>query len=228
MPTLRSSKRLESEERRCLQEMRDEGISIPGCSVESESSLNVSVIGGLETLIFNLPTGLAGYCIWLRIVAGKSGRIFLEECEIITEFDDQIVLECFDLGGPNCQVGQCSYPKSEVLNDRFPLRLRGRGDLIVGVILATGLKPIPAEFLQGMRVPFTLNLSDQFWNKTSVNSTLSVDRSTTPRKRLGRPVSSIFDSLEIAETAIRFGEISGWSQSSATRPRSPKWFDHSR
>ena len=72
-----------------------------------------------------------------------------------------------------------------MLNDRFPLRLRGRGDLIVGVILATGLTPIPAEYLQGMRVPFTLNLSDQFWNKTSVNSTLSVDRSTTPRKETG-------------------------------------------
>jgi hypothetical protein len=58
-------------------------------------------------LIFNLRSGLAGYVIQLRLVARRSGLILLEQCEVTTEFDDQIELECFDLGGPICQLGQC-------------------------------------------------------------------------------------------------------------------------
>ena len=209
MPILkrRLSGREEAERQRCLREMRDEGVSVLEDSSESGPAVQVSVIGGLETLIFNLPSGLAGYAIWFRFVAGKPGRILLEECEISTEFDDQIVLERFESGGSCCQIGQCCYLKPEVKDrlGRFPLRFCGRGDLIVGVILATGLKPIPTKYLQGMRVPFTSCFWSQLGSKISTSSTLSADRSTTPRKRLGRPVGGIFNSLEIPETRTTFG-----------------------
>jgi hypothetical protein len=204
-PKKRLSSSEEAEYFRCLREMRDEGVSVSEDFSESGPDFHISVIGGLETLIFNLPGGLAGYAIWLRIVARKSGLIWLE-CEILTEFDDQIVLECFEPGGPYCQVGQSCYLKEEVLNDRFPLRFHRRGDMIVGVIMATGLKPIPAKYFQGMMVPFILSLWDPFGNKTSISSTLSADRSTTPRPKLGRPVSGTFGSLEIPETRIPFGK----------------------
>jgi len=113
-------------------------VEIPDDSPECAPALDISVIGGTESLIFNLPSGLPGYAIALRLVAGKSGLI-LHECEITTSVDDQIVLECFDLGGPICRLGQCQFPKSEVLNDRFPLKFHRCGHMIEGVILATGL-----------------------------------------------------------------------------------------
>ena len=197
----RLSRSEEAEDRRCLREMRAEGIDVnsPDDSPEHAPALNITVVGGLVSLIFNLPSGLAGYAIWLRLVASRSGLILPEQCVVTTEFDDQIVLECFDLGGPICQLGQCRYHKSEVLNDRFPLRFHRRGQMVDGVILATGLKPIPKEYVQGMTVPFQLTVWDQFRNEINVESKLSVDRSTTPRPRLARLVSSLFDPERIPE-----------------------------
>ena len=148
MPILRTrlSRREEAEDHRYLREMHHEGIDveIPDDSPECAPALEISVIGGTEVADFQLASGLAGYVIALRLVAGKSG-LTLHECEITTNVDDQIVLECFDLGGPVCRLGQCQYPKSEVLNDRFPLKFH-RGRMIECVILATGLKPIPEEY----------------------------------------------------------------------------------
>ena len=95
--------------------------------------------------------------------------------------------------------------KSEVLNDRFPLKFHRRGHLIEGVILATGLKPIPKEYVQGMTVPFQLTVCDQFRNEISVESKLSVDRSTTPRPKLARSQSTLRESDKIPETREPLG-----------------------
>jgi hypothetical protein len=178
--------------RRCLREMYREGIDVdnPQDSPEDAPALAVTVIGGLVSLIFNLPSGLAGYAVFLRLVAWK-GLIMLEQCEIATEFDDQIELECFDLTGPICTLGQCSHPAAEVLNDNFPLKFRQRGHRVEGWILATGLQPIPKEYVQGMMLPFKLSLWDQFGDEIGVESSLSVDRSTTPRPRLVRPQNGV-------------------------------------
>lgn len=177
-----------AEDRKCLREMRAEGIDVngPDHSLKHVPALDITVVGGLESLIFNLRSGLAGYAIQLRLVASRSGLIVPEQCEVSTEFDKQIVLECFDPGGPLCTLGQCTYLKSEVLNDKFPLKFHRRGHQIEGVILATGLEPIPKEYVQGMTVPLRLAFCDQFGNQISIVSKLSVDRSTTPRPRLVR------------------------------------------
>src|ERR1700687_4974405 len=205
----RLSRSEEAEDRRCLREMYHEGVDISEDSLDCAPALDISVIGGLETLIFNLPSGLAGYAITVRFVARTSGLILMEP-EITTQHDRQIVLECFSLGGPVCTLGQCKYLAAEVLNDRFPLKFHRRGHLIEGVILATGLEPIPKEYVQGMTVPFTLNFWDQFGNEIGVESKLSVDRSTTPRPRLGRSQSSLYDSGEIPEMREPFcGEDPG-------------------
>ena len=64
--------------------------------------------------------------------------------------------------GRSVLLASASISKSEVLNDRFPLKFHRRGHLIEGVILATGLKPIPKEYVHGMTVPFKLTFWDQF------------------------------------------------------------------
>jgi hypothetical protein len=209
MPVLRP--RLSRAERmeygKCLQEMRAEGIDVNNTddSPEHVPALDITVVGGLASLIFNLRSGLAGYAIQLRLVASRSGLILPEQCEITTKFDRQIVLECFDPGGPVCTLGQCEYLAAEVLNDRFPLKFHRRGLLLECVILATGLEPIPKKYFQGMTVPFKLTFWDQFGNKISVESNLYVDRSTTLRPRLVRSQSGLHDSGEIPETHEPFG-----------------------
>ena len=213
MPILKArlSRSEEPEDRRCLQEMRAEGIDVnsPDDSPEYVPALDITVVGGLVSLIFNLPSGLAGYAICLRLVARKSGLILPEQCEITTKFDDQIVLECFDPGGPECRLGQCRHQKSEVLNDRFPLEFHRRGHMVEGVILATGLRPIPKEYAQGMTVPFQLTVCDQFRNEISVESKLSVDRSTAPRPKLVRTQRTLRESGKMPETREPFGTEPG-------------------
>jgi hypothetical protein len=206
IPRARLSRSEKAEDCRCLREMRAEGIDVnsPDDSLECAAALDITVVGGIASLIFNLRSGLAGYAIWLRLVAKRSGLVLLEQCRMTTKFDDQIELECFDVGGPICQLGQCSYLEAEVLNGRFPLRFHRRGHLIEGVILATGLEPIPKEYVQGMTVPLKLTLWDQFGNEFGVESRLSVDRSTTPRPKRVRPRSSV-ESGEIPETRDPFG-----------------------
>ena len=199
----RLSRREEAEDRQCLREMYHEGVEIVGDSLDDAPALDISVIGGPETLIFNLPWGLAGYAIAVRLVAEKSGLILMEP-EITTRYDHQIVLESFDLAGPVCKLGQCWYSKSEVLNDRFPLRFKQRGSMVAAVILATGLKPIPAQYLQGMIMPFTLTFWDQFAIPIGVEDGLSVDRSTTPRQRRVRPEHSVLDQEEIPKSRDPF------------------------
>ena len=196
----RLSRTEEEEYHRCLQEMQAEGIAvdIPKQTAEHASALDIMVVGGLATLIFNLRDGRAGYAIWLRLVARKSGLI-VSECEISTKFDDQIVLESFDQRFPLCTLGQCRYPRAEVLNDLFPLRFHRRGYMFEGVILATGLEPIPKKYLQGMTLPVKLAFGDQFGGEFNAETELYVDRSTTPRPRLVSP-TSIYDPEEVPAT----------------------------
>ncbi len=178
------------EDRKRLVEMRDEGIDI-SIGDETEilaSALSMSIIGGPESFIFNLASGLAGYAIRVHLVASRSG-LTLMRTEVATTFDDQIELESFDLVGRECNLGQCRYQKCEVLNDRFPLKLV-HGSVVEAVILATGLKPIPQGVLA---VPFKLTFWDQFSNEVGIEEKLTVDRSTTPRQKLGRPSKSLFE-----------------------------------
>jgi hypothetical protein len=201
----RLSRSEQAEDRQCLREMYHEGVvDISDDSLDDAPALDISVIGGLETLIFNLPSGLAGYAITVRLVARKSGLILMEP-EISTQHDRQIELESFDLGGPVCELGQCWYRKSEVLNDRFPLKFKRRGSMVEAVILATGLKPIPARYLQGMIMPFTLTFWDQFAIPIGIEEGLSVDRSTTPRQRRVRPERSLLAPEEILESREPIG-----------------------
>jgi hypothetical protein len=198
----RLSQRKEEEEGRCLQEMQAEGIDVDNLDQlpRRVPALDILVVGGPATLIFNLPSGLAGYAIWLRLVARKSGLIF-PEYEITTKFDNQIVPESFPRRFPLCKLGQCHYPIAEVLNDRFPLKFHRRGHMIEGVILATGLEPIPRQYLQGMIVPFTMAFQDQFGNEISAEAKLSVDRSTKSRPRLPSAIGGLYDAEEVPATS---------------------------
>jgi hypothetical protein len=191
------SPREDADYRRCLRELHAEGIDVDAPEAPEQAfALDIMVFGGLASFVFNMPGGQAAYAIELRLVARKSGLILPDlGYPIDTEFDDEIVPESFSEQFPFCRLGQCKYPLAEVLNDRFPLKFHRCGHMIEGVILATGRKPMPKQYLHGMTVPVKLTFVDQFGREISTEPKLHVDRSTKPRPRLvhpgRRPVSSL-------------------------------------
>jgi hypothetical protein len=94
-----------------------------------------------------------------------------------TQWDRDIVPRSFDDRASLCKLGRLDYTQAEVLNQRIEdlLRFSHRGDIVEGLIMATGIWPIPQAFRQGMLVPFELAFEDQFENEISVAAELSVD-----------------------------------------------------
>ena len=90
---------------------------------------------------------------------------------------------------PHWWLGHRDFPRSQVLNQRImnSLKFHGADDTVEGVILFTGLKPMPLEFYQGMAVPFTLIFLDQNENEIRQGADLSVDRTWEPERKVARP-----------------------------------------
>ena len=114
------------------------------------------------------------YAVWVRMVARHVGSLL--DCQLTTRWDHDISLNSFD-DRLVCKLGEEEYSQADVLNQRIEESLRfHRGDIVEGVILATGIRPIPRAFRQGMLMPFELTLEDEFENQTIVTGDLSVDR----------------------------------------------------
>ena len=71
------------------------------------------------------------------------------------------MLESFEEGSPICELGSLEYPRSQVLNDRIEnsLRFHYRGQMIEGMILASGLKRIPEAYRTGAIAPFQITFT---------------------------------------------------------------------
>ena len=91
-----------------------------------------------------------------------------------------------------CKLGPLDYTQAEVLNQRIEesLLFSHPGDVVEGMILATGIRPIPQVFGQGMRVPFEMTFEDEFENEIRVDAELCVERETKP-KRAGCDVERV-------------------------------------
>jgi hypothetical protein len=147
----------------------------------------------LETEVFDLPNGLAGYQIYVRLVARR--RVTLLDCEITTDWDDQIVLDGKSDDQRNCYwFFRQRYEPEQVLNPRLTcLRFHHRDQMVEGTILASGLKPIPEAYGQGMKVPFRLTFLDQSENPIWQDGELCVYRSTQRKKEVVRRTSGLRD-----------------------------------
>ena len=116
-----------------------------------------------------------------------------------TAWDDQIVLEgFFDERTSHCWLGRRDYPRSQVLNPRImnSMKFHGYDDMVEGVILLTGLKPMPVEFYHGMAVPFTLIFLDHNENEIRQESVLFVDRTWQHEQKVARQNSSLYERAE--------------------------------
>jgi len=194
--------------------MRADGVDIqvPAEWEEAARPLDIVVGGGSEAMVFDLKGGSAGYAIWVRLVARR--RITLTDCRLLTPWDKGITLVgYFDDREPVWWLGNIDFPRRQVLNPRImnELRFHGYDYTVAGVILATGLKPIPEAFHHGMTVPFTSVFEDQNGSEISQDSILFVDRTWKRKPGAARPRTSLFDPVEIPVVREPFSENSGVS-----------------
>jgi hypothetical protein len=166
-------------------ELRQGGVEI---KVVEESLVSARAIevylaspGGLGSMVSQSSNGGVHYVVWLRMVARRAGSLL--DCRLTTRWDDDIVPNSFD-DRAACRLGEVDYLQADVLNQRIEesLRFFHRGDIVEGVILATGIRPIPQAFGQGMLMPFELTFEDEFENQTIVAGDLSVDRTARSKE----------------------------------------------
>jgi hypothetical protein len=199
----RLGRREKEEYFRWLQQMQAEGIDVevPELRLQQPGPLDILIAGGPATGIFDLPGGGAAFVIWVRLVAGRPVTVL--DCAMTTAWDDQIVLQgFFDERTPLWRLGHVAFPRSQVLNMRIMDSLHlGYHKMVEGVILFTGLKPMPESFHHGMIAPFTLVLVDQNENEVRVQAELFVDRTWQHERKVVHPKSSLRDPVEIPETS---------------------------
>jgi hypothetical protein len=167
-------------------------IEIPEQLLQRARCLDIIILGGL-TEVFDLASGLAGYKIYVRLVARRP--VTLLDCQITTDLDDNIVLDGQADDRRKCYwFGRQSYELEQVLNPRLTcLRFHRRDQMVEGMILASGLERIPENYRSGMRVPFTLVFLDQSDNPISQDGELCVYRSTRRKKEVVHPAGTLWD-----------------------------------
>ena len=191
--------------------------------------------GGLATFAFDLTTGRAGYVISVRLVGRALGTLL--DCRLTTSWDDYIVLASFnDEGDSICRLGLLEYPRDQVLNLRLQNSLRfQRGQMIEGVILATGVNPIPEAYRHGQIVPIGLAFLDQNENQIRETADLFVDRLWKPKHKFAPRKTGLFDrgelsppragyhpeGFELAASAQKFGKRN--MTSNKTSPAASRW-----
>ncbi|MGC2183852.1 MAG: hypothetical protein WA637_11260 [Terriglobales bacterium] len=165
-----------------------------------DKTLDIAVGGGLATFVFDMMAGCAGYVISVRLVGQALGTVL--DCRLTTSWDDEIVLASFnDEGDSMCRLGLLQYPRDQVLNLRIQNSLRfQRGQMIEGVILATGVNPIPEAYRHGLIVPITLALLDQNENQVRETADLFVDRLSKPKNKFVPRKTGLFDRGRIVPT----------------------------
>jgi hypothetical protein len=74
--------------------------------------------------------------------------------------------------------------------------------MVEGVILATGIRPIPQAFRQGLLLPFELTFEDQFENEISVEAELSVDWTAKPKRPAARCGTGLYGAAAASRRVV--------------------------
>src|SRR5579864_1193054 len=184
MPTRkpRLSRAEEAAHRDYLRQMQAEGIDVEVPEEPSARSFALDIVLGPpgECTVRETRTGGIVYAVLVRLIACSG--LTLTDCDITTEWDDQIVLESCQQG-PVFGLGGYEYMQSAVLNQRIENTLvLQRGQIGEGLLLATGIRPIPAQYSEFAVAPFRLTFWDQFGGEISAEGALSV----LPTSKLGK------------------------------------------
>jgi hypothetical protein len=196
-------------------QLREAGVEIKSLEDLSQSvrAIDIIVAGGLGSLASESSHARIHYAVWVRLVARAACTLL--RCRMTTKWDAHIVLNSYG-GASLCKLGPLDYTPAEVLNQRIEesLRFNHPGDMVEGVILATGIRPIPEGFGQGMRAPFELTFEDQFENEISVEGELALERTAKPKRAAARCGTGLYGAAA-ASRGVAVSEDLGGPQ----RPR---------
>jgi hypothetical protein len=147
--------------------------------------------------VSELPTGTVYFTIWVQLVARQSALI-LEDCRIMTSWDDQIILGSDEVNS-YCSPGGPVYVSGEVLNGRIEnaLRFRRCGDLVRGSVFFWGLRPIPDAVRTDAIVPFQLAFVDSLGNWLATDGTLHVNRRRKSTREVQSPERGLFSGVYV-------------------------------
>jgi hypothetical protein len=159
----------------CAYELRDAKL-IPEIPAEWRgncSPLEIQVAPPPDSVVCILANGRVHYAILVRLLSRSA--LTLQDCQITTHWDDQIVLAHFDGQEQVIDFGGHLYQLSDILNRRFEGGLRvGRSQVVEGWILGSGLRPIPADYRDFLLAPGELTFWDLVGREFGVNVKLSV------------------------------------------------------
>ena len=98
------------------------------------------------------------------------------------------------------------HPGNQCRPSNQHLRFHYRGQLIGRTILAMGLRPIPATYRTGVRIPFQLTFGDPLGQKIEVEAELHVDRIAKKKNATVRRGSGLYEALNPPETGAVLAE----------------------
>src|SRR5215472_10305970 len=120
----RLSQSQEREYLRCLQTLKEEGISvdIPLEWVERSCPLEVIIAPPPTSMVFDWPSGGAGYAVGVRFLSRRP--CMLEDCAITVSWDEDIVIQTVEERNSRCVFGPLVFEAKEVLYRRIEKTLR--------------------------------------------------------------------------------------------------------
>ena len=184
---------------RCLKELQTGGcdLEIPGERLEDSCPLDIVVRRGPATVVVEGPNGGVYYAVHTGIIA-RQAHVTLIDCYMEAHWDADIILESFQQRQSIYRLGRLQYAAKEVLNDRIEnsLRFDYRGQLVEGVILFSGIAPVPAHYSHRASAPFKLTFLDQFEQPISTEAELCVERMTQRKSAGVHPKSSLYEPCE--------------------------------
>jgi hypothetical protein len=184
-------------------QLRAAGVPLDLDQFAAEGFVMIRQCGGtLENSVFDLPYGLAGHIISLRIAINRalvgigSFRLELPWTDADTQWLNlgvsQRHSDCYRFPGGSGP----EFEKELVINHFAGLsRKFRRGDFFQGFLLGFGSRPIPDDIKMGARVTGFLTVTDQFSTPCTFPISLFADRSQKnckpPRRNTSR--KGLFD-----------------------------------
>jgi hypothetical protein len=163
--------------------------------------LDIEVAPGPASMAVDLANAGVGYAICIRLIA-RQPRLILPHYEITTEWDQQISILDFD-ERRICKLGSLTYSRDQVLNHELinSVRFHYSGQMIEGMILAMGLRPIPVAYRTGAKVPFKLAFGDSLGREINVEAELYYERTTKRKNTTIRRGAGLYEPLTPREGA---------------------------
>jgi hypothetical protein len=172
-------------------------LDIPDEWVDHSRPLDVAIAPPPISEVFERPGGGLSYAVYVRLLSRR--RCMVEYAAMKVPWDDQIALESPDEKSPICQFGSLQFPLKKVLNLRIEntLKFARAGEVVEGVILATGLWHFPEGYTTGQSVPVELSLYDQYGEAIVEQGFLFVQRARR-RARAVAPSEDLFGNPRVS------------------------------